>query len=68
MGLEEIKAGNMTDEGEGWTQRFGLSDLIAALHEEISSSQILKFKLGFKLCERIFNGLKRKLSLHIHQA
>ena len=42
MGLEEIKAGNMTDEGEGVDQEIRLSDLIAALQEEISSSQILK--------------------------
>lgn len=42
MGLVEIKAANMTGEGEGEMQRFNLSDLIAALQEEISSTQNLK--------------------------
>lgn len=32
----------MTDEREGQTQRFGLSDLIACSQEEISSTEILK--------------------------
>lgn len=49
MGLEEIKAENMTDEGEG-----------GRLFEE--------FMLGLELCETNFNGLKRKLSFHIHLA
>lgn len=50
-------------------QRFGLSHLIAALQEEISSSQILKSSYLVSTSGRVLiMVLKEKLSFHIHLA
>lgn len=62
MGLEEIKAENMTDEGEGVDAEIWLVSLNCCLaRRNLIKSDFEEFILGFNLWESTYNGLKRKV-------